>query len=82
MCKVYESNTTPSQLRFALSAGFYLRADFNAGCLSSYLVPLLLSGIDWQIGLSERLSAALDDRRHTRYVKHSVRDVYRNPITL
>ena len=69
------TNSTPIQLRLAPSAGFTLRADFNGGGLSSDLGPLLLRGVDRQIGLTERLSAAIDDRRHPGYVKHAVRDV-------
>ncbi len=69
------TNSTSSQLRFAPSAGFTLRADFNGGGLSSDLGPLLLRGVDQQIGLTARLAAALDDRRHPGYVKHTVRDV-------
>ena len=54
-----EFYSTPIQLRFAPSTGFTLRADFNGGGLSSDLGPLLLRGVDQQIGLTERLSAAL-----------------------
>ena len=67
--------STPAQLRFAPSAGFTLRADFNGGGLSSDLGPLLPRGVDQQIGLTERLAAAMDDRRHPGYVQHAVRDV-------
>lgn len=69
------SNSTPTQLRFAPSAGFTIRADFEGGGLSSDLGPLLLRGIDQQIGLTARLAGALDDRRHPGYVKHTTRDV-------
>ena len=58
--------STPIQLHFAPSTGFSIRADFNGGGLSSDLGPLLLRGVDRQIGLTERLSAVLDDRRHAR----------------
>jgi len=68
-------NSTPTQLRFAPSAGFTIRADFAGGGLSSDLGPLLLRGIDQQIGLTARLAAAFDDRRHPGYVKHATRDV-------
>lgn len=69
------TNSTPTQLRFAPSAGFTIRADFDGGGLSSDLGPLILRGLDQQIGLTERLAAAIDDRRHPGYVQHSVRDV-------
>ncbi len=68
-------NSTPNQLRFAPSAGFTLRADFAGGGLSSDLGPLLLRGVDQQIGLTARLTDALVDRRHPHYVKHALRDV-------
>lgn len=71
------SNSTPTQFHFAPFDGFCelvlrtipaypisIRADFNAGSLSFDLDPLLLRGIDQQIGLPEYLSAALGNRRH------------------
>ena len=69
------SNSTPTQLRFAPSAGFSLRADFNGGGLSSDLGPVLLRGIDRQIGLTARLDTALTDRRHPSYIDHSQREL-------
>ena len=69
------SHSTPAQLRFAPSAGFSIRADFAGGGLSSDLGPLLLRGVDQQIGLTSRLASALIDRRHPGYVKHVTRDV-------
>ena len=69
------TNSTLTQLRFAPSAGFTIRADFDGGGLSSDLGPLLLRGVDQQIGLTARLAAAMDDRRHPGYVQHTVRDV-------
>ena len=68
-------NSTPAQLRFSPSAGFSIRADFAGGGLSSDLGPLLLRGVDRQIGLTARLAAALVDRRHPSYVIHSSREV-------
>ena len=69
------TNSTSSQLRFTPSAGFTIRADFDGGGLSSDLGPLLLRGVDQQIGLIARLAAAVDDRRHPGYIKHTVHDV-------
>ena len=68
-------NSTPAQLRFAASCGFSIRADFAGGGLSSDLGPLLLRGIDRQIGLTARLDAALNDRRHPSYVEHTSREL-------
>lgn len=68
-------NFKPEQLRFASIPGFSVRADFEGGALSSDVGPLLLNGIDRQIGLTKRLSAALTDRRHASYVTHSQHDI-------
>ena len=68
-------NFIPTQLCFDPSAGFTIRADFDGGGLSSDLGPLLLRGVDQQIGLISRLAAAIDDRRHPSYIQHSVHDV-------
>ena len=57
-------NSTPEQLRFASIPGCTIRADFAGGGLSSDLGPLLLKGVDRQIGLTERVRAAIDDTRH------------------
>jgi hypothetical protein len=50
-------NSTPEQLEFASIHGFTVRGDFLGGGLSSDLGPVLLDGVDRQIGLTERLSA-------------------------
>jgi hypothetical protein len=36
---------------------------------------LLLRGVDRQIGLTERINAALVDTRHASYITHSQRDL-------
>ncbi len=46
-------------------------ADFDGGGLSSDLGPLLLRGVDQQIGLISRLAAAIDDRRHPSYIQRA-----------
>ena len=66
-------NSTSEQLRFASIPGHIIRADFNGGGLSSDLGPLLLRGVDCQIGLTERINAALVDTRHASYITHSQR---------
>ncbi len=68
-------NSTPEQLRFASIPGHTIRADFAGGGLSSDLGPLLLRGIDRQIGLTERINAAVLDTRHASYITHSQRDL-------
>ena len=52
-----------------------LRADFEGGALSSDFGALLLRGIDRQIGLTERLAAAIHDKRHQSYIDHPLRDL-------
>ena len=71
-------NSTPEQLRFASIPGHTIRADFAGGGLSSDLGPLLLHGVDRQIGLTERINAAVVDTRHASYITHSQRDLLTN----
>ena len=68
-------NSTPEQLRFASIPAHSVCADFTGGGLSSDLGPVLLRGIDLQIGLTKRLAAALPDRRHQSYISHSYHDI-------
>ncbi len=58
------SESTPEQLRFPPVAGLSVRGDFDGGTLSSDFGPMILRGVDQRLGLTERLSAAFDDRRH------------------
>src|SRR6266571_5172138 len=62
-------------LGFPPVAGQTLRADFEGGALSSDFGALLLRGVDRQIGLTERLTAAIHDKRHPSYIDHSLRDL-------
>ena len=57
-------SSNPEQVCFPPVAGQTLRADFEGGALSSDFGALLFRGIDRQIGLTERLTAAIDDKRH------------------
>jgi hypothetical protein len=68
-------NSTPEQLRFASIPAHSVCADFAGGGLSSDLGPVLLRGIDRQIGLTKRIAKALPDRRHQSYVNHSYHDI-------
>jgi hypothetical protein len=61
-------HSTPEQLRFPPIAGSTVRADFEGGALSSDFGALLLRGIDRQIGLTARLAAAVQDKRHPSYI--------------
>ena len=69
------SDCSPKQLCFPPIAGQTLRADFEGGALSSDFGALLLRGIDRQIGLTERLTAAIRDKRHQSYIDHPLRDL-------
>src|SRR6185295_2017043 len=67
--------SNPEQLCFPPVAGQTLRADFEGGALSSDFGALLLRGIDRQMGLTERLAAAVQDKRHPSYIDHTLRDL-------
>ena len=73
-------DSTPEQLRFASIPGCTIRADFAGGGLSSDLGPLLLKGVDHQIGLTERVCAAINDTRHPGYITHSLHDILKQRI--
>src|SRR5437870_1634134 len=67
--------SSPKQLCFPPVAGYTVRADFEGGALSSDFGPLLLRGVDRQIGLTERLATAVHDKRHQSYIDHPLRDL-------
>src|SRR5256885_17055857 len=67
--------SSPKQRCFPPVAGQTLRADFEGGALSSDFGPLLLRGVDRQIGLTERLATAIHDKRHLSYIDHPLRDL-------
>src|SRR4030095_6538738 len=73
--------STPEQLSFHPVAGHTIRADFEGGALSSDFGPLLLRGIDRQIGLTARLAAAVHDKRHSSYIDHPLRDLFAQRIS-
>src|SRR5262252_9563666 len=64
------SYSSPTQLCFPPVGGQTIRADFEGGALSSDFGALLLRGIDRQIGLTKRLTAAIHDKRHQSYIDH------------
>src|SRR5215207_9029267 len=72
--------STPEQLQFPPVSGYTVRADFDGGALSSDFGAILLRGIDRQIGLTERLAAAVRDKRHPSYTDHSLRDLFAQRI--
>lgn len=73
-------NTTPTQLRFPSIDGFSVRADFNGGAMSSDFGALLVSGVDRQTGLVDRLANAITDQRHPSYIDHTLTDLLRQRI--
>lgn len=74
------NKSTPEQLRFPAVDGLTLRADFAGGALSSDFGPMLLRGIDQQIGLTDALAAAFKDSRHAGYIDHTLRDLFAQRI--
>ena len=70
----------PAQLRFPPVAGLTVRGDFDGGAISSDFGPLILRGVDRQIGLTERLAAVFDDQRHPSYITHPLRDLFAQRI--
>jgi Transposase DDE domain group 1 len=72
---------SPKQLCFPPIAGQTIRADFEGGALSSDFGALLLRGIDRQMGLTERLAAAIHDKRHPSYIDHPLRDLLAQRIS-
>jgi hypothetical protein len=72
--------SSPKQLSFPPIAGHTLRADFEGGAVSSDFGPLLLRGIDRQIGLTTRLAAAVQEKRHPSYIDHPLRDLFAQRI--
>jgi hypothetical protein len=74
------SYSTPEQLQFPPVSGYTVRAAFDGGALSSDFGALVLRGIDRQIGLTERLAAAVRDKRHPSYIDHTLRDLFAQRI--
>ncbi|MBF0420569.1 MAG: transposase, partial [Magnetococcales bacterium] len=69
-----------AQCRFPSMPGFTIRGEFDGGDMSSNFGPILLRGIDQQIGLTQRLADAFNDKRHLSYVDHSMRDLFAQRI--
>jgi len=67
--------SSPQQLCFPPGVGQTIRADFEGGALSSDFGALWLRGIDRQMGLTARLAAAMQDKRHPSSIDHTLRDL-------
>jgi hypothetical protein len=66
---------TQETLRFPPVEGLTVRGEFDGGALSSDFGPVLLRGVDRQIGLTECLAQAFSDPRHPSYITHSIREL-------
>lgn len=66
-------NSPPEQLGFVSIPARTVRADFDGRGLSSD--PILMDGVEPQIGLTERITAALSNCRQASYISHSYRDL-------
>jgi hypothetical protein len=64
------SQSTPEKRRFPPVDALTVRTDFDGGTMSSDFGPLILRGIDQQIGLTERLAQAIANQRHPSYTTH------------
>ena len=58
------TKATSKQLRFPTVDGLSVRGDFDGGSMPSGFGAVLLSDIDRQTGLTQRLAAPYKDRRH------------------
>ena len=56
------TQSNPAQLRFPASNRLTIRADFNAGLLSTDLAPLILSGVERPIQLPHQMAGAFNDQ--------------------
>ena len=74
------SKSTPEQLRFPAVDGLTVRGDFDGGALSSDFGPMILRGVDRQIGLTAALAQAFDDKRHPSYVRHGLQELFAQRI--
>ena len=72
MSKLYSRTTPFSSPRWVYCAGRFQRV----GPCHPTSGALLLRGIDRQIGLTERLAAAVQDKRHPSYIDHALRDLF------
>lgn len=71
------NNTTTSQLEFAPLKGKKLTARFDEPRVSSDGGVLYVREVDRQIGLIERLVAAIDDRRRQTHINHQLQEMFR-----
>ncbi|MDD5034482.1 MAG: hypothetical protein PHE55_06955 [Methylococcaceae bacterium] len=73
MLRIIHKEGNIVQLCFPSIEGMPLHGHFDGGTLSP---PLLLRGIDRQIGLTERLTNTFGDRHHPGHIIHSIRAMF------
>lgn len=71
---------TKHGLSFARIFEKKVEADFDGGTLTSDGGAPVLREVDAQVGVIDRLVAAIRDRRHPSYVKHSIKDLLRQRV--
>jgi hypothetical protein len=71
---------TKNVLSFASIFGKKVEADFDGGTLTSDGGALFLREVEAQVGVIDRIVAAIRDRRHASYVHHSLRDLLRQRV--
>ena len=69
-------HSSQETLRFPPVDGLTVRGEFDGGALSSDFGPMILRGVDRQIGLTERLAQAFGDSRHPSYITHSLQTLF------
>lgn len=67
---------TQETLCFPPVDGLTVRGEFDGGAFSSDFGPMILRGIDRQIGLTQRLAHAFRDSRHPSYIPHSLQTLF------
>lgn len=71
---------THTPLIFASISGKNVQADFDGGTLTSDGGVLFLRAVEANVGVIQRLSQALHDRRHPSYVEHTYDDLLRQRV--
>jgi hypothetical protein len=71
---------THTPLIFASISGKNVQADFDGGTLTSDGGVLFLRAVEANVGVIQRLSQALHDRRHPRDVEHTSDDLLRQRV--
>ncbi len=68
---------TPLPFAFPAAARKKVSAAFDGGMLSSDAGVLLLRNVEQQLGIAQRLSACLKDKRDPNSIKHTIAEMFR-----